>query len=260
MSSSVKPFIVVGNWKMYKTSEEAVNFVENLIPYAETASSQVYLAVPFTCMDPVAVMCKGTKIIPGAQNMNDRDDGPFTGEISGKMLQSVGAQFVILGHSERRQIFQESNEFINRKIKKAIELNIRPILCIGETASERDKTQTTQVLTSQIKHGLNALKGDQIAELILAYEPIWAIGAKQAASPEVVQKIHFFCRNYIADQYGITVSEKISILYGGSVTQENAKLLMEQNDVDGFLVGSASLNVESFGKIINNSKGSPSKN
>jgi triosephosphate isomerase (TIM) len=255
MNRFKRPVVIAGNWKMYKTNEEAVEFVEDLIPLIEAASSTVYLAVPYTAISLVASQCLGTKIILGAQNMNDHREGAFTGEISGSMLKQAGAQFVILGHSERRQLFHETNEFVNRKVKMALEIGLKPIVCIGETSAEREDGHTIKVLTSQLKHSLAGLNEEQMAQVMLAYEPIWAIGTQQAAMPSVAEEIHFFCRRYLANQYGTGTAEKVLILYGGSVKPDNAGLLLEQNNVDGFLIGTASLSVDSFGEIVNLSKG-----
>lgn len=254
MSRFKRPVVIVGNWKMYKTNQEAMEFVEELVPFIEAASSTVYLAVPYTALCLVAAQCVETKIIPGAQNMNDHKEGAFTGEISGEMLKEAGARFVILGHSERRQLFHETDAFVNSKVKMALKIGLKPILCIGETAEERERGHTVKVLTSQLKHSLEGLDEGQMDQVMLAYEPIWAIGTHQAAMPSVAEEIHFSCRQYLAKEYGSETAEKVLILYGGSVKPDNANLLLKQGNIDGFLIGSASLSVDSFGKIVNLSK------
>lgn len=254
MNHAKRPVVIVGNWKMHKTIAQAVNFVAELKPIVETSSAHVNLAVPFTCLHAVAEECKGSRIVPGAQNMYDCDEGPYTGEISGTMLQEAGAQFVILGHSERRRIFHESNEFVNKKIKKALDIGLTPIVCIGESEAEREQGSTIKVLTNQLRRSLTDLDAGQIGGIMLAYEPVWAIGTDQVATPTIAQEIHLFCRRFIANQYGAKAADKILILYGGSVKPDNAAALIEQKDVDGFLVGGASLTASSFGKIVHASE------
>jgi len=251
MSHFKRPVVIVGNWKMHKTNEEAIEYLHKFLPQIESATSKVYLAVPYTALSLVAARCAGTNIIPGAQNMNEHDQGAFTGEISGAMLKDAGAQFVILGHSERRQLFHETNAMVNKKVKKALELGLKPIVCIGETAQEREEGHTIKILTSQLKHSLTGLTEEQIIQTLIAYEPIWAIGAQQAAMPSLAEEIHLFCRRTLANQYGKERAEKVLILYGGSVNSENAGTLLEQNNIDGCLIGSASLNVDAFAKIVN---------
>ncbi len=242
--------IIVGNWKMYKTIKESVAYLHEFIPSIRDASAQVSLAVPFTAIKPLVELCKGTKIRIGAQNMHDAAEGAFTGEIAGRMLEEVGAQFVILGHSERRRFFNETNEFINKKVKQAIQINLPSILCIGETAQERDDHLTEQVLTAQLRGCLAGIKASQMKNMLIAYEPVWAIGTGKVATPEIAQEAHQFCRSLIAAEFTETTAKKIGILYGGSVNIKNAAALLEQSDVNGLLVGSASLEADLFAKII----------
>lgn len=243
--------LIVANWKMHKTIEESLQFANELIPLVEYSVPQVYLAAPFTALHEMAIRCKSTKLVVGAQNMNEHDEGAYTGEISGRMLKDAGAEFVILGHSERRRIYHESNELVNKKLKKALEIGLKPILCIGETAAERKNGETIKVLTSQLRRSLADLLSEELGNVTLAYEPIWAIGTNQTAMPEVAQEVHLFCRRFLAHEYGAHASQAVRILYGGSAKPENAGKLMEQKDIDGLLVGSGSLSVDSFEKIVN---------
>jgi triosephosphate isomerase (TIM) len=186
----------------------------------------------------------------GAENMSDEIEGAFTGEISARMLKNAGAKFVILGHSERRHIFNESNAFIHRKVKKAISENIQIIFCLGETGQERKAKKTEEVLTQQLEESLGDISAEQMAAIILAYEPVWAIGSGHSALPEAVQAMHHFCRQWVKQKWGEETAKKVIIQYGGSVHPNDAKDFMELPDVDGVLVGGASLTVESFNKII----------
>jgi triosephosphate isomerase len=252
--SHSRPTVITGNWKMYKTIDEAVRFVKELAPLVQESTAQVYLAVPFTAIHATAEVAKSTKIVIGAQNMNDASEGAFTGEIAARMLKEAGAKFVILGHSERRKIFHETNSFINKKVKRALIEGLQPILCVGETKEEREQNKTAEVLESQISQSLADLSAEQLASLILAYEPVWAIGTDLAATPEMAQKEHEFCRSIVAKNWGSDFAEHLVIQYGGSVKPDNAKALLEQPDIDGLLVGGASLSVDSFSKIVNSQK------
>jgi triosephosphate isomerase len=246
-----RPPLIVGNWKMYKTIDETVKFIRDLIPLVKECLSGIFLAVPFTAIKNASEQAKNSNIIIGAQNMNDATEGAFTGEIAGKMLKEAGAQFVIIGHSERRQSFQESNEFINRKVKRALNDGLRPILCIGETRQQRESDQTQVILKTQLTESLHEIPLEQLAQIVIAYEPIWAIGTGLTATPEQAQAMHHFCRETIAELWDSDVAKKVFLLYGGSVKENNAKELLNQADVDGFLIGGASLSLESFSQIIN---------
>lgn len=253
MSLSARPIIITGNWKMYKTIEQSIEFIRELPSLVKNDQTLVYLAVPFTAINASVKAAEGSNIVIGAQNMNDASEGAFTGEVAGKMLVNAGAKFVILGHSERRRIFNESNQFINRKVKRALSDGLQATLCIGEKASERDEGKTEAILEEQIRQGLEGIT--DLSHVILAYEPVWAIGTDRAATPEVAEKAQKFCRSVIASNWSQKAAEKIVIQYGGSVNSENAKALLEQPNVDGFLVGGASLSVETFAKIINTLSG-----
>jgi triosephosphate isomerase len=238
---------IVGNWKMYKTGAEARTFVAALAPEISATKRRVMLAVPFTAIEAA----KGTKIAIGAQNMHDQVEGAFTGEISARMLKASGATFVLLGHSERRQYFLETNPFIHRKLMRALHEGLTPILCIGELLQERESGNHEKVLKLQLEECLQGLNAAQAAQVIIAYEPVWAIGTGKTATPEIAEGVHRFIRHWLGERFGKETSEKISLLYGGSVKPDNIAALMQQPDIDGVLVGGASLDVKSFAQIIN---------
>lgn len=233
---------------MYKTRGETKAFVHELAPLIQEAACRVFIAPPFTAIAAAASSAYGSTIEIGAQNMHDAENGPFTGEISAAMLLEAGARFVILGHSERRQLFQESNVFISRKIKSALSAGLQPILCIGETCEERDLGKTEEILSRQLSECLGDINP---SEFILAYEPVWAIGTGQMAIPEMAQEVHSYCRTWLAKKWGEPFAQKIPLLYGGSVKPETFSSLMEMPDIDGALVGGAALDVASFANMIN---------
>ena len=243
--------IIAGNWKMYKTIEEAERFVEDLIPLVKKSKPHIYIAVPFTAISSVAKKVKGTNIVVGAQNMNDATEGAFTGEISAIMLKEANASFVVIGHSERRTIFNESNDFVNRKVTMALNTGLQPILCIGETLQDRESAKTNQVLQEQLEKCLKGVSPEEGRDLVIAYEPIWAIGTGKTATPEIAQETHSFCRKVLSNIWNKQVANDVVIQYGGSVSPNNIRSLITQKDIDGVLVGGASLTAESFSKIIN---------
>lgn len=250
MSHSLRPTAIIGNWKMNKTIAEAKTYVFELTPLMRHSRKYVGLAVPFTMIASAAEAAKGTSIAIGAQNASDAEEGAFTGEISSSMVKEAGASFVILGHSERRQLFHENNALINRKLFRALAADLKVVLCIGETKEERDKGETEKVLCNQLSGCLEGVTALQMANLMIAYEPVWAIGTGKVATPESVQVVHHFCRDQIASQWGQHTAEHQIIQYGGSVKPENAAALLEQPDVDGLLIGGASLSLASFSKFI----------
>ena len=233
----VRTRVIAGNWKMYKTVPEAVEFVKTLAPLVADSQAEVWVAVPYTAIAAAAEVAAGTNIRIGAQNMNDASEGAFTGEIAARMLVDAGASFVLVGHSERRHLFGESDAFVNRKVKRALADGLRPIVCVGETLEQRDAGQTAEVLKEQVAGSLSGVDGN----FVLAYEPVWAIGTGRSATPEEAQKEHALLRDLVGDH---------QILYGGSVKPENASALLAQPDIDGLLVGGASLSPESFAKIV----------
>lgn len=254
MGQGHRPQVITGNWKMYKTLEEALTFVKELIPKIKDSVSKVYIAVPFTVIQPLVKEIEGSKLVLGAQNMNDASEGAFTGEIAGKMLKDAGAQFVLLGHSERRRIFKEDNAFINRKVKRAIQDKLQPVLCIGETKEEREAKQTEEIIRKQLSEGLAGIESHDLNNLIIAYEPVWAIGSNESATAEVAQEAHRFCRQVLAEITSQEIADQIVIQYGGSVNASNAEELLSQPDIDGLLIGGASLSLETFVQIIHDSE------
>lgn len=246
---------VVGNWKMYKTARQATDYIEALIPDIEGTKVNIYLAVPFTSIHPAAQYAKETKIVIGAQNMNDAREGAFTGEIAGLMLKEAGATFVLLGHSERRHIFGEDDAFIHKKILRALQDDIQPILCIGETADHHGKGKTQDVLYDQLFTALEGVPKEEASKIQIAYEPVWAIGSGKTPTPSEIQKTHAFIRSCLIELFGKKVAGAISILYGGSVKPENVFEIGDEKDVDGVLVGGASLDPKTLAQIIHNIAG-----
>jgi triosephosphate isomerase len=248
--------LIAANWKMYKTIDEGKAFIETLAPLLSPPFPKVYIAVPFTTLKTLCETAAsankkhGTKIQIGAQNMHDASEGAFTGEIAAQMLVDAGASFVILGHSERRHLFNETSPFINRKVKAALQAKLTPIVCIGETLQERDGGKGEETVLTQLQESLEGIDADQAASLVLAYEPVWAIGTGRTATGKQAQQMHKMIRDFAAKHWDKATAERLTILYGGSVKPANTKELLDQPDIDGVLVGGASLNVESFNQII----------
>ncbi|MEZ5314820.1 MAG: triose-phosphate isomerase [Chlamydiales bacterium] len=247
-----RPIIITANWKMYKTIEEAKTFIKTLASLTQQSQATIYLAVPFTIIQAAVNCAKEHKIpmIVGAQNMNDASEGAFTGEIAARMLIEVGAQFVLLGHSERRLYFHESNLFINRKIKRALKESLQPVLCVGETLDEREAGETEMVIKTQLLQSLEGVNPKELLKLIIAYEPVWAIGTGKNADPIEAQLAHKLIRQVIREEWGEEVAMNMVIQYGGSVKPDNVSELIHQPDIDGLLIGGASLSIDSFIKII----------
>ena len=244
--------IIAGNWKMHMSAAETRAFVEQLLPQVKGVSSSVYLAPPFTSIQTATDAALGSAVCIGAQNMSQYHKGAYTGEVSSMMLKEAGASFVILGHSERRHIFKEDNEMIHSKLKWALEEKIEPILCIGETQEEQDQNRTKEVLEAQLGEALKDFSPEEVRKMILAYEPVWAIGTGKTATPEIAQEAHLLCRSFVAEKCGKEAAEVVPILYGGSVKPENIGELVQKPDIDGALIGGASLEVDSFAQIIHN--------
>lgn len=241
--------IIIGNWKMYKTAAQAVEFIRALKPLLQ-GSAEVWLAVPFTAIHAAVKEAEGSCIVIGAQNMNEAKEGAFTGEIAGLMLKEAGAKFVLLGHSERRQHFHESNDRIAAKVKRALLDEITPVLCVGETEGERE-SGFEEILKEQILKGFQHVDKDDAKKVILAYEPVWAIGTGKTATPEIAEEAHQFCRSVLAEHFGKRASGSIPLLYGGSVKPDNISSLMKEKDINGALVGGASLDPKTFSQIVN---------
>lgn len=246
----IKP-LIAGNWKMHKTVPEALAYVERLkglLP--EAADRRVVIAPPFTALHAVARETKGSTIRVAAQNLHWEEKGAYTGEVSAGMLVDCGCDYVIVGHSERRILFGETDAGINRKVRASLAARLTPIFCIGETLEARESGETFRVIESQLKEGLKNLAVDDIRRAVIAYEPVWAIGTGKTATPEQAQDVHRFIRSLIETSYAADVADGLAILYGGSVHPGNIDALMAQRDVNGVLVGGASLEVESFARII----------
>ncbi|MDM7320200.1 MAG: triose-phosphate isomerase [Fervidobacterium pennivorans] len=238
--------MLAGNWKMNKTPSEAQLFANTLVnALAGFNSFDIYIAPVFVALDRVREVVSSSNIKLAAQNMYYEDSGAFTGEVSPKMLKELGVQAVIIGHSERRRIFGETDELINKKIKKALAEGLTPIFCIGETLEERQKGLTFCVLEKQVREGLYGINAEEVKRVVIAYEPVWAIGTGVVATPEQAQEAHEFVRSLLAKIYSDEVAQSVTILYGGSVTPENFFGLFVKPDIDGALVGGASLK-ESF--------------
>ncbi len=244
--------VIAGNWKMnndLKESEKLIVELKNLLQN-EKPNCDVIVCPPFTSLSEASKLVKGTMIKLGAQNMHFEDNGAFTGEVSASMLRSAGCEYVILGHSERRHIFGESDEVINKKIKKALAAGLKPIFCIGELLEERENGTTNDVVKRQVLKGLDGISADDMKNIIVAYEPVWAIGTGKTASPAQAQEVHEFIRDLIEIDYSLEVANDLVIQYGGSVKPDNAKELLSQKDIDGALVGGACLKADSFLGII----------
>lgn len=254
-----KSFTIVGNWKMYKTARQATDYIEALLPLIDGTKVNVYLAVPYTSIHPAAQYAKETPVIVGAQNMNDAREGAFTGEIAGLMLKEAGAAFVLLGHSERRTIFKEDDALIHKKVVRALQDDIQPILCIGETAAHHGKGKTQEVLQEQLFTALKEIPKEEASKLIVAYEPVWAIGSGKTPTSAQIQETHAYIRDLLCELFGKKIGGGISILYGGSVKPENVFEIGDEKDVDGVLVGGASLDPKTFASIIHNIAGGAPK-
>ena len=249
MNATRKP-LVAGNWKMNKTLAEAASLAREIRQgYRETMAAEVVLAPPFTALTTVAQEIRGSAIRLAGQDMFWEKQGAFTGAISPTMLIDAGCRLVIIGHSERRQYFGETDLTVNRKIKAALEADLTPIVCIGETLAQREADETMTVITSQVIEGLAGFSAQETSRLIMAYEPVWAIGTGRTATPEQAQEVHAFIRRLLVDRAGAEVADGIRILYGGSVTADNIRELAQAPDIDGALVGGASLKADSFLKI-----------
>ncbi|MEA2114562.1 MAG: triose-phosphate isomerase [Thermodesulfobacteriota bacterium] len=244
--------LIAGNWKMHCTTAEAVKLSRAFADSCKDLSDrEVMIAPPFTVLAAVAEGIAGSPVKVGAQNVAWRKEGAYTGEISPVMLQDAGVDMVIVGHSERRHIFGEDDAMINQRLLGAIEYGLIPILCVGETLEEREEEITFSVIEEQVRRGLMGVEPEQISRVVVAYEPVWAIGTGKTASKEQAQEVHAFIRKVLADLYEKKLADEIRILYGGSVKPENVDSLMAQPDIDGALVGGAALKSESFDRIIN---------
>ncbi|MBA4251778.1 MAG: triose-phosphate isomerase [Chlorobiaceae bacterium] len=244
--------IIAGNWKMNMNLPESISLISQIKNYngAKTFKCDVILCPPFTSLDTARTLIKGSVFQLGAQNMHAAESGAFTGEISASMLKSVGCEYVILGHSERRTLFNETDNIINKKVLSALSSNLKPIFCVGETLEERKKGITFDIVKRQMAEGLKEVDLYGIKNIIIAYEPVWAIGTGKTATPAQAEEVHAFIRSLLKESFGQDISERIIIQYGGSVKPDNAKEILHQPNVDGALVGGACIKAESFLEII----------
>ncbi len=246
--------VIAGNWKMNMLPNEAIDYIQAFEPLVKDADAEVILCVPYTDLFYCLMNAQGTNIKIGAQNMHFAETGAYTGEVSGKMLKSIGVEYVIIGHSERRQYYNETDETVNKKLKAAFENELKPIVCVGESLEEREAGKTEEIITSQTRLALDGLTPDQVKATIIAYEPIWAIGTGKTATSEDANNSIKAIREEVKRIYGEEVSEEVIIQYGGSVKSSNAKELFSTSDIDGGLVGGASLKPDEFSKIVNYNK------
>lgn len=243
--------VIAGNWKMNMLPNEAMEYIDSLSKLVKDSENEVILCVPYTDLFYCLMSAQDTNIKIGAQNMHFAEKGAYTGEISGKMLKSIGVEYVIIGHSERRQYFAETDESVNKKIKAAFENELKPIVCVGETLEQRESGITNEIITNQTRLALEGLTNEQVENTIVAYEPIWAIGTGKTATSDDANEAVKAIREEIKRIYGVDTAEKVIIQYGGSVKSSNAKELFETSDIDGGLVGGASLVPDEFAKIVN---------
>ncbi len=246
--------IIAGNWKMNMLPNEAINYIDQLAPLVKDTENEVIICVPYTDLFYALLTAQETNIKIGAQNMHFEETGAYTGEVSGKMLKSIGVEYVIIGHSERRQYFNETDESVNKKIKAAFVNELKPIVCVGETLEQREAGKTEEIITTQTEKALEGLTNEQVKNTIVAYEPIWAIGTGKTATAEDANNSIKAIRDKICQIYGQNVGNGVIIQYGGSVKSTNAKELFEMSDIDGGLVGGASLKPDEFAKIVNYNK------
>lgn len=243
--------VIAGNWKMNKLPNEAIELIEKLTPLVKDTDSEVIVCVPYIDLFYVLMQTQGTNIKVGAQNMHWEEKGAYTGEISGNMLSKMGVEYVIIGHSERRAYFAETDETVNKKIKSALNYNLKPIVCVGESLEQRETGIAKEIITKQTELALEGIDAKDLEKVIIAYEPIWAIGTGKTATKEDANESIKWIREKIVEKYGQQVAEGVIIQYGGSVKSSNAKELFEMSDIDGGLVGGASLDAGEFAKIVN---------
>ncbi|MBI4469781.1 MAG: triose-phosphate isomerase [Acidobacteria bacterium] len=245
--------VIAGNWKMYKLVSEAVSLVLELKPLVANANHcEVVVAPPYTSLRSVADRLEGSGIKVAGQNLCESAEfGARTGEVNGAMLRDAGCEWVIIGHSERREFSSENDALVNAKLKAAMKTGLRPIVCVGERLEEREAGRAEEVVRSQVTGSLGSLTPDEAMPIVVAYEPVWAIGTGRTATPEIAQSMHASIRRFLMEQFGNKTADLMRILYGGSVKPDNIKALMAQRDIDGALVGGASLDARSFAQIVN---------
>ena len=250
MNKELRQAIIAGNWKMNKTRPEAKALIEELIPIAEKASCGVIICVPYTNLETAVELTKGTNIKVGAENVHFKESGAYTGEISAAMLTEIGVEYVIIGHSERRQYFGETDETVNLRTKAALKAGLIPIVCVGELLWERECGITEEVVARQIKLDLWSLTAEQVKNVVIAYEPVWAIGTGLTATPEQAEEVCGFIRTQLAKLFDQATADAVTIQYGGSMNAKNAAELLAKPNIDGGLIGGASLKAEDFNVIV----------
>ena len=252
MNPTLRKPLIAGNWKMYKTVREAVETARELVQFTAAENVDVMIAPPFTSLAPVAEVVRGTSVALGAQNLFWKNEGAYTGEISPVMLSDIGCRYAIIGHSERRQYFGDTDESVNAKIRAALQHQLIPVFCVGETETQREAKETFSVLDKQVTKGLEGLSSEALTGiLVIAYEPVWAIGTGKTATTDQVQEVHAFLRSLVEKRFDNLLAKTVKILYGGSVKPDNVTEIMNMPDVDGALVGGASLTAKVFNSIIN---------
>jgi triosephosphate isomerase len=243
--------IIAGNWKMYKTVGETRAFFQKMLPeIRDVDHCDIVVAPPYTSLPAAVEEVKGKRVAISAQNLYWKEEGAFTGEVSPKMIFDVGCTYSIIGHSERRQFFGETDETVDKKVRAALAIGLKAIVCVGETLAERDAGRASEVVRRQVSGGIGQLTSSDLSRIIVAYEPVWAIGTGRTATPEIAAEMHAEIRKILADIYGAAAADAIRILYGGSVKPDNISALMKKEDIDGALVGGASLDPASFVAII----------
>ena len=248
--------LIAANWKMFKTSTEAIDFMEVFVPLIKVPDCcDVVIAPSFTALEVVRIAKRGTRIELAGQNVHWKKEGAETGEVSPAMLVGAGCRYVIVGHSERRQHFMETDHVVNEKVKSSLNEGLLPIVCLGEKLDQRDSGGTRKVLERQFKMGFDGLTASEFSRIIIAYEPVWAIGTGRAAKPETAREVHGMLRGFSQDSYGSATAESLRILYGGSVKPDNISRLLAQDHIDGALVGGSSLDPDSFAAIVNSCQG-----
>ena len=251
MDKQNRKAIIAGNWKMNKTATEAAELIDALIPAVKDAGCEVVICVPFTDLVTAVAKTKGTNIHVGAENVHFEKSGAFTGEISADMLTDLGVEYVVVGHSERRQYFAETDETVNKRAKAALAGGLKPIICVGESLTQREQGVTEELIRMQVKIALNGVTADELKNVVIAYEPIWAIGTGKTATADQAEEVCAQIRKVIGEVYGEAVAEATTVQYGGSMNAKNCEELLSKKDVDGGLIGGASLKAPDFAVIVN---------
>ena len=250
MNKATRKAIIAGNWKMNKTATEAAELIDALIPAVKDADCEVVICTPFTSLVAAVEKCKGTNIHVGAENVHFEKSGAFTGEISADMLVDLGVEYVITGHSERRQYFAETDETVNKRTKAALEAGLKVIVCVGESLAQREQGVTEELVRMQTKIALGGVSAEEMKRVVIAYEPVWAIGTGRTATADQAQEVCAAIRKVLGELYGEEVAEATTVQYGGSMNAGNADELLSKKDVDGGLIGGASLKADAFGAIV----------